>query len=180
MRLHLFLALVLPALPLFGCTQATGQPDTISQQTVAAGLNQSFSHTLTTSASSEAIWELWTNIETWKSWDLGLKDAQIEGPFSLGAKGKIIPLSGPPADFVVTQYDAGKMYAFSTKLPFATLNVRRTIIGIAPVVFRHDVSFTGPLAGFWASRFGPAFRTALPPTMAKLKALGEANVISPP
>lgn len=142
---------------------------------IAAGTNRAFSHTAATAASPEAVWRLWTDPATWKDWDRGLKDASAEGPLRLGATGRIVPLSGPPARFDVTEYDEGRSYAFATRLPLARLVVRRLFVGTAPTRFRHEVSFEGFLAGFWAAQFGPRFRAELPPTMEALAALAEGE-----
>ena len=140
---------------------------------LAEGTNRAFSHTLTTEASPERVWQLWTDATTWKDWDKGLKDAEIDEPFTLGATGRILPLSGPASKFEVVEYVEGQSYAFETRLPFARLTVRRSFVSLNPTTFQHEVSFDGLLAGFWAGRFGPGFRAALPPTMTSLAELAE-------
>ena len=142
---------------------------------LAEGTNRAFSHTVTTKASADAIWRLWTDVTTWKEWDRGLKDAQLTGPMELGATGRILPLSGPASTFEITEFVDGESYAFQTRMPLARLIVRRSLISQDPVTFRHDVSFEGLGAGFWAGRFGPGFRAALPPTMKALSAYAEAE-----
>jgi hypothetical protein len=132
---------------------------------LAQGTNQSFSHEITTTASPDAVWTLWTDVSTWSRWDKGLKEARAEAPLTIGVKGTIVPLQGSEASFVVTAFNPKTSYAFTTQLPFAELSVTRTITGEAPTRFRHDVRFDGPLAAVWASQFGPQFRAALPPTM---------------
>ncbi|MEM0986100.1 MAG: SRPBCC family protein [Pseudomonadota bacterium] len=142
-------------------------------ETLAAGTNRAFYNVVTTTAEPGEIWRLWTDVTTWKTWDAGLKDAALDDAFAIGAKGRIIPLSGPSTRFEVTEYNAPDSYAFETRLPFARLVVRRSLVGANPTVFRHDVRFEGLLGGFWAGRFGPGFRAALPPTMDALVALAE-------
>jgi Polyketide cyclase / dehydrase and lipid transport len=135
---------------------------------LAEGTNRSFSHTVVTQAKPDTIWRLWIDASSWKYWDKGLKDAELIGPMTLGSKGRIIPLSGPPATFEITAFEPMRTYTMTTHLPFARLIVRRSIVGEAPTIFRHDVRFEGPLSGLWAGQFGPAFRAALPPTMTAL------------
>jgi uncharacterized protein YndB with AHSA1/START domain len=142
---------------------------------LAEGTNRAFSHEVTTDAPPDAVWALWTDASTWKDWDKGLKSAEHEGEMKAGSKGRIIPLDGPAAGFTVTAVEPGKSYAFRTGLPLATLTVSREITGTAPTRFRHSVSFSGPLAGYWSGQFGPGFRAALPPTMETLAAMAEAE-----
>lgn len=140
---------------------------------LAAGTNRAFSHEVTTTAPPEAIWALWTDASTWKDWDKGLKSAEHTGEMKPGSKGKIIPLNGPAATFTIKTFETGKSYSFKTGLPLASLTVERVLTGTEPTRFRHSVSFSGPLAGFWAGQFGPGFRAALPPTMDTLADLAE-------
>ena len=135
---------------------------------IAAGTNRSFFHETATGAPREAVWALWTKVSSWKDWDLGLKDAELDGPMRLGAVGRIIPQSGPPAKFTVTEFEEQVSYAFATTLPLAKLVVRRSFPPSEGTAFRHEVSFTGFLARLWAGQLGPGFRKALPPTMERL------------
>jgi hypothetical protein len=164
--------------PLAGQIQAASS-QTVAKESnmpaIAEGTNRAFHFTVETTATPERIWALWSDVTTWRQWDLGLGDANIQGPFQMGAKGQIIPKSGPPAAFTVTAFDPDKSYTFETGLPAARLVVTRSFVSVTPTrtVFRHDVSFKGLLGGFWANRFGPAFRQALPPTMPGLARLAE-------
>lgn len=145
---------------------------------IAAGTNQTFYHEVTTTAPPSAVWAVWTDVAGWGRWDKGLKSASLDGPFVTGARGTLTPLSGPNARFVLREVRQGVSYRFTTALPLASLSVTRTIVSSgqnAPTVFRHDVRFDGLLGGFWAKRFGPAFRAALPPTMAGISTLAQAN-----
>ena len=157
--------------------QTSGPETDMTNTVLAEGTNRAFSHTVTTDAPSEHVWQLWTDTTTWKDWDKGLKDAEIDEPFALGAKGQILPLSGPSSRFEVVEYVEGQSYAFETRLPFARLTVRRSFVSLNPTTLQHEVSFEGALAGFWASRFGPGFRAALPPTMTSLADLAEERSV---
>lgn len=140
-----------------------------------SGTDRAFSYEVTTTASPDRVWALWTDVSTWKTWDKGLKDAELAAPMALNSKGKVIPNSGPSASFKVTEFEPNRSYTFVTNLPLAKLTVRRTIVGTSPTRFRHDVSFSGVLAGTFAKRFGPGFREALPPTMRGIATLAESG-----
>lgn len=148
----------------------------IAATPIAAGTDRVFHHDLTTTASPAAIWRMWMDVSDWGRWDLGLRSASSAAPLKAGVMGRLLPLSGPASNFAVTEFVPGITYAFATSLPLATLTVRRTIVAISPqTVIRHDVAFSGPLAGFWAARLGPGFRAALPPTMQRLAGIAEAG-----
>lgn len=140
-------------------------------QDVANGSNRRFEHAETTEGSRSAIWNLWTDVESWEQWDDGLKEARLDGPFGVGATGTIVPNSGPAATFEITEYEDTSSYTFRTKMPGAKLNVRREFIEGASTTFRHTVWFEGPLTPIWAVLAGRQFRRQLPPTMRKLAEL---------
>jgi len=153
----------------------SGSPKIPPGTVLAEGTNRAFSHEVITTAPPEAVWALWTDAGTWKDWDKGLKSAEHEGDMAVGSKGRILPLEGPPARFEVVTLEPAQSYSFRTGLPLASLTVARAITGTEPTRFRHTVSFSGPLAGYWSSQFGPGFRAALPPTMEALADLAEAQ-----
>ena len=165
-------SLLAMAMVLVGCQTHEDRP-AMTETALANGTNQAFEYTLTTSASKEAVWSLWTDVSTWKDWDRGLQDARLEGAFALGARGTIIPLSGPSASFEVTAFDPFESYTFETRLPLARLEVKRSFVSETPVTIQHEVSFKGLLGGLWGRILGPGFRAALPPTMETLVQLAE-------
>lgn len=137
-------------------------------QGMASGTNRRFAHTATTTGSRADVWQLWTDVETWKRWDHGLVDAVIDGPFDDGVTGTIVPKRGRDAAFTVIDVEPDQGYVFATSLPGARLVVRRDFVHGPVTTFRHAVHFEGPLALLWASLLGRGFRRALPPTMQAL------------
>lgn len=156
-------------------TSAAGEEMETMTNTETEGTDRAFSYEVTTMASPDQVWVLWTDVATWKMWDKGLKDAVLSEPMQRGSKGKIIPLSGPSASFTVTDFDPKISYTFVTNLPLAKLTIRRSIVGTSPTRFRHEVSFSGAMAGTFAKRLGPGFRAALPPAMREIAALAERS-----
>ena len=140
---------------------------------IAEGTNRAFSHSIQTSVEPQAVWRLWSDPSTWREWDLGLKDAKLDGAFAVGAAGELTPKSGPKTRFKITALERGRNYTFATALPLARLEITRTILSRNPTVFEHQVTFKGPLAGLWARLFGPGFRRDLPPTMERIAQIAE-------
>ena len=102
--------------------------------------NFHFSHTDSTSATSDKIWQVWTDVANWKQWDKGLKEASLEGDFAVGSKGKLIPDKGPKSRFVIAEVIPGKSYTFKTKIPFGWLVIKRTLeLKGGLTYFTHDV-----------------------------------------
>lgn len=133
-----------------------------------------FAHTETTTAEASRIWEIWTKVDQWYTWDTGLKSAQLNGPFVLGAKGKLKPDKGPSARFKIVALDPGKSYTFKTKLPFGGLFVKRTLETTDKgTLFTHEVWFEGLTKNVFARKFGPRYQEMLPLVMRTIKTIAE-------
>ena len=139
--------------------------------------NARFGQTLETSASPEMIWTIWTNVQAWPTWDTELEYAKLEGPFVLGAKGKLKAKGNQEAEFVITALEPGRSYTFSTILPMnSSLNVQRSLEQTGTQTsFTHLVTFEGPLAAPISNQLGPVYRAALPMVMERIRVLAEAT-----
>lgn len=136
--------------------------------------NKHFWHTIETTASPSEIWSIWINVNQWKDWDTGLKDASIEGEFGLGAKGTIISLEGRKSKFKVVEYEEGKSYTYKTKLPLGSLYVKRYLKSENDTItFTHEVWFKGLTGGIFAKAFGEKFRKMLPNVLENIKQIAE-------
>lgn len=78
-------------------------------------------HTEYTSAPTEAVWALWSEVETWPEWDAGLEYVTLERPFAVGASGTLKPKGGPKVAFELTDVRAGEGFADETKLPLSRM-----------------------------------------------------------
>jgi ligand-binding SRPBCC domain-containing protein len=81
----------------------------------------SFEHQETTTASREAVWNLWKDVSGWPTWDEGIASVTIDRQFAEGAKGKLKPSGGPAFPFEVTEVEEGRRFTDVTRLPLATL-----------------------------------------------------------
>lgn len=133
-----------------------------------------FWHSLETNASAEKIWNIWTDVAHWKTWDTGLKDASLTGNFELNARGIIISLEDRKSKFTVVEYIEGKSYTFKTRLPLGSLYVKRYLeTGEGVTRFTHEVWFEGLIKGIFAKAFGADFRDKLPGVLENIKNIAE-------
>jgi hypothetical protein len=140
---------------------------------------QSSSHfwnTLETTASTEKIWHIWTDVNNWHTWDTGLKKAEIQGSFTMGITGTITSLEGRKSNFKVVEFIFRQSYTFKTKLPLGSLYVKRYMdIKDGKVYFTHEVWFSGLTGRVFARKFGSRFREMLPEVMNNIKKLAETH-----
>ena len=140
------------------------------------GTPKNFSYTLSTSATKEAFWHVWTDVATWPTWDTPLKAATLEGEMSLGTKGTLTTQAGQKSSFTITEYEPLQRYAFTTRLPGARLVVRRYFSGADEALqFTHNVTFEGPFGFIFAALLGRGFMRDLPPVMEHLRKRVEAG-----
>ena len=133
-----------------------------------------FSHTLKTSASSEQIWAIWTDVEHWSVWDTELVDSHLKSAFVLGAVGKLTPKAGRVSPFIISQIDSGNSYTLTLKLPLCKLNIYRHLYRQSDsTYFTHEVSFKGILAFLFGLLLGRRFRIILPSVMENIKRIAE-------
>jgi hypothetical protein len=74
----------------------------------------------TTTASPEAIWDLWADVANRTRWDDGLEGARIDGPFQEGASGEVKLRGQPPRRFEVIEYQPMRRYTDRSFLPLGT------------------------------------------------------------
>ncbi|GGJ27816.1 SRPBCC family protein [Deinococcus roseus] len=58
-------------------------------------------YSATTTASAQAVWQLWTNPKHWPTWDPTLQSAELSGPFRQHVKGTLTYKDGKAVAFEV-------------------------------------------------------------------------------
>jgi Polyketide cyclase / dehydrase and lipid transport len=135
-----------------------------------------FWHTVETSAAADKIWAIWTDVPQWKTWDTGLKEASMDVPFGLHAKGRILSLEDRKSTFRIVSFEPGVSYTFKTKLPLGGLYVKRfLVIKNGRTFFTHEVWFSGLSGGIFANIFGKKFKNMLPEVMDNVKKIAEKS-----
>ncbi|MBC8100767.1 MAG: SRPBCC family protein [Armatimonadetes bacterium] len=136
---------------------------------------QKFAHQQPTTASREAVWGIWRDVNHWHHWDTELVSAQLDGAFKLGAKGKLSPKGSAPSTFTITELTEGSSFTFTVPIPLGHLAVAHYFVN-APgggTVFVHDVAFTGALGWVFGQMLGKGYAKALPGVLQRIKALAE-------
>ncbi len=146
----------------------------MSLHSQAKSTNKNFQHSLKTTAPATKIWQIWTTVEKWHLWDVGLKSATLTGAFAVGNSGTIESLKGQITPFTITELTAGEKYTIETKLPFGKLCITRFLEeNENTTIFIHHVYFEGISAGLFAAILGKKFRKLLPEAMENIKQLAE-------
>jgi len=120
------------------------------------------SATIATTATPEAIWHRWTEVELWPADDPDCRWATIDGDYRVGATGTV-KAAGPASHFRVTELDPLRRMVFEIAVPLGTLRFPHTVEPLAEgVLLTHAVEITGPLAQVYGAVIGQVIRRGLP------------------
>ena len=126
-------------------------------------------HTVETTASPEAIWEIWQDVTNWNTWDHGIEYSTIDGPFKAGTTGTLKPKGGPLVHTKLTAVEPKKLFIDEAKLTLARIIVSHFLTeSNGKTYVTHQIEMTGPLAFFFAFVIERNMKKNLPQEMAAM------------
>lgn len=134
-------------------------------------------HSQRTTADPEAVWARYRDVASWSEWDEGIAWASLDGPFAVGATGRLKPKGGPATRFTVTEADPAVRFTDETRLPFTRLRFEHRLAP-APdgggTTVTHTVTIDGPLSPLFGRVVGRSIAKGLPSAVRRLAALAAA------
>jgi len=131
-------------------------------------------HSILTDASPSKIWEYWSDVETWHTWDNGLAGAGIEGEFVKGSKGWLKPADGPKTKLELIEVRENQFFHDITKLPLGKIDFYHTLEQVGEQTkITQQIEMNGPLTFIFSRLVGKGLRERLPSVMNKLAQLAE-------
>jgi uncharacterized protein YndB with AHSA1/START domain len=129
-------------------------------------------------APSATVFALYANVSGWPTWDSDVKTASLAGAFVSGAKGVIVPNSGPKSEIIFTEVVKNKKFAAQCKLPLCVMRFEHELDDSngSGTQATHRVIFQGFLAPLFGRLIGSGMRKTLPHALAGLKQAAEAAV----
>jgi len=125
-------------------------------------------------ASPENIFDVYTNVEEWCSWDADVKSSSISGVFKQGAKGELIPSKGPKAKFSLAEVTLNQSFTSETKLPLCCMRFEHQLKSSGEFTeVIHRVEFTGALSFIWRQLIGSQIKKGMPDALNGLKKICE-------
>lgn len=123
-------------------------------------------HTVETTASPEAIWQIWQDVTNWNSWDHGIEFSTIDGPFKVGTRGTLKPKGGPLVHTILTQVEPFKAFADEASLPLTRIIVRHSLTeSEGKIRVTHRIEMKGILSPVFAVLIGRNMKKNLPDEM---------------
>lgn len=123
-------------------------------------------HTVETTASADAIWRIWQDVNNWNTWDHGIEFSTIYGPFKVGTTGTIKPKGGPLVHTTLTTVEPMKKFVDEAKLPFTRIIVSHSLRESKGKTFvTHHIEMKGLLSFVFAFLIGRNMKKNLPQEM---------------
>jgi uncharacterized protein YndB with AHSA1/START domain len=137
------------------------------------------SHTEETTAAPEKIWALWSDVNNWPQWDLGLSQCRLDEEFAAGGKFQLRP-RGSDQDITAELQDVEPNRRFSdvTRLPFGTIRASHemdTAAGKTKVTHTIEADVSEEHADFFANVIWKNMQHGLPGSVQQLKQLAESR-----
>ncbi len=133
--------------------------------------------TLETSASPDQVWELWSDVTTWSSWNPDVISVSIDGPFASGTTGRMTTKAGGTHAITLTEVEAGRSFRLETSpVPLSRFAFHCEVRpGAGATVIAQSVTMRGPLGGVFSAMMGGRIAEGFQPLLAGLKAAAESE-----
>ena len=131
----------------------------------------SFSHSEIAISNKSKLWQIYTDVKNWKSWDIELEWSSLDVDFLENATGYLKSKGSPKIKFTLKNVINHSRFDIICPIPFGQLVIEHYIEDISEnqIKFTHFVYFTGVLASVFDFLLGKKFRRSLPIVMKNLK-----------
>ncbi len=133
-------------------------------------------HRIVVQAPPEVLFRIYEDVAHWHTWDPDTKQATLDGPLRVGAKGSLTPTKGRTVPMVVTGVVAGRSFTVEARIPlFRMVFDHELNPGPTGTEVVHRVTFSGLLAFLLGSMLSRQLHAGLPVTLNRLKQLAEST-----
>jgi hypothetical protein len=123
-----------------------------------------------TTATPEAIWQLWSDVGGWPSWNGDIERIEISGPFAAGSRISMTPVGQDTVELQITEAVEPEMFVDEADLGDVVVRtihrVDRLDGGRSRVTYRMEIS--GPASDAIGPELGPQISGDFPETLAAL------------
>lgn len=139
-----------------------------------------FKYSTQTSASKEAIWRLWSDVEYWEKFDVALEYAYLQDStaFAEGAQGYLKAEGAPRVGFTIEQLIQGESFTVNLRIPlYQAIKQQRYFepSETGSTVFTHEVIFSGGLSPLVYLFLQGNYKRETQSVVQRLKSLAEAQ-----
>jgi Polyketide cyclase / dehydrase and lipid transport len=122
-----------------------------------------------TGVTRQRVWDVWTDVDRWSSWQDDVEYAHLEGSFSTGSVIRFKPKGGPKVRIELTDVRAPSRFVDVTRFPLARMVDAHELVETAEgLEIRNTLSMEGLLAFVWRKLVGEGVAKSLPEQTARL------------
>jgi Polyketide cyclase / dehydrase and lipid transport len=124
----------------------------------------------------DVIFTIYENVAHWHTWDPDTKQAVLDGPLRVGAKGRLTPTKGMAVPMLITEVVANRSFTVDSKIPLFRMVFEHELLPhAAGTEVLHRVTFSGLLAKVLGPMLIKQLNVGLPVTLGRLKQLAESR-----
>jgi hypothetical protein len=120
----------------------------------------SVEHTAHSSASPQAVWDVWADVAEWSRWNPTIAEASLDAPFAEGTTGSLKPAKGPRSKVVLREVHPAAGFVVVSGLPGARMRIEHEVAeapeGGSQVTERAVLA--GALSRLWSLLLGRGLR----------------------
>lgn len=121
---------------------------------------------VTTEATKEQMWKLFSDVNNWHTWDSSIEFAKLEGKFEKGNFFTLRPKGGPNVKVELLETIENKMFLDVTKFPFAKMYDKHTFEETPEgLKITNTITLRGLLGFVWRKIVAQKIVDALPEDM---------------
>jgi uncharacterized protein YndB with AHSA1/START domain len=134
-------------------------------------------HTMETSATAEAVWQLWADVERWPEWNAGVERIELQGPFEVGSTILMTPPGDDTVELRITEASEPELFVDEADggdfVVRTTHRVERVDSQGSRITYRMEIS--GPTADTVGPEIGHEISGDFPQVLAALAARAEGR-----
>jgi hypothetical protein len=136
-----------------------------------------YEHSVDTSARAAELWQHWSDMAAWPTWNAGIEKIEVDGPFQVGTTFTMASPGDDPVSMRLTEIVPGEL--FTDVMDAGDFTVT-TVHRLAPlpdggtrITYRTEIS--GPVADQIGPELGPAITADFPDVIAALVAIADGS-----
>ena len=129
-----------------------------------------FEHSVEAPVSRERVWAVWTDIESWPSWNPGVVRAELDRPFAEGASGSVRAADGPASKLKVVSVEPERRVVTEASERLMRLRFEHELddAGDGQMRLTQRVQMTGLATPLMRRTIGPRLERSIPVALGNL------------
>jgi uncharacterized protein YndB with AHSA1/START domain len=134
-------------------------------------------HSVETSATTQAVWRLWADVERWPEWNAGVERIELRGPFAVGSRILMTPPGEAPVELRIAEAVEPELFVDEADGGYFVVRTTHRVEAVANersrITYRMEI--TGPAAETMGPQIGPEISGDFPEVLAALAARAEGR-----